>query len=141
MIGEPASSAPQVRRGRGLPGVRAQRLQVGGEHGVGAQQRLDAHRGGDVGGGEQQPQVVRGQHEHAEHAVGAVDQREALLLGAAHRRDAGGGECVGRGRELARRVAHLALAHQRQRAVRERREVAGAAERAVLAHDRGDARR
>ena len=35
-------------------------------------------------------------------------------------------------------VAHLALAHQRQRAVRERREVAGAAERAVLVHHRRD---
>ena len=36
-------------------------------------------------------------------------------------------------------VAHRALAHQRQRAVRQRGEVAGAAERAVLVHDRGDA--
>ena len=35
-------------------------------------------------------------------------------------------------------VAHLALAHQRQRAVRQRRQVAGAAQRAVLAHDRRD---
>ncbi len=34
----------------------------------------------------------------------------------------------------------VALAHQRQRAVGERGEVAGAAERAVLVHDRGDAR-
>ena len=36
-------------------------------------------------------------------------------------------------------VDDLALAHERERAVRERREVAGATERAVLAHDRGDA--
>ena len=35
---------------------------------------------------------------------------------------------------------HRALAHRRQRAVRERRQVAGAAERAVLAHHGGDAR-
>ena len=41
--------------------------------------------------------------------------------------------------ELAVGVAHLALAHRGERAVRERREVAGAAERAVLAHDRRDA--
>lgn len=34
----------------------------------------------------------------------------------------------------------VALTHQRQRAVGERREVAGAAERAVLVDDRGDAR-
>ena len=32
----------------GLARLRTQRLQVGGEHPVGAQQRLDAHRGGDV---------------------------------------------------------------------------------------------
>ena len=36
-------------------------------------------------------------------------------------------------------VAHPALAHQRQRAVRQRREVAGAAEAAVLVHHRGQA--
>ncbi len=36
-------------------------------------------------------------------------------------------------------VAHRALAHQRQRAVRERREIARAAERAVLVDDRRDA--
>ena len=35
--------------------------------------------------------------------------------------------------------AHLAFAHRGEGAVRERGEVAGAAERAVLAHDRGDA--
>ncbi len=44
-------------------------------------QALDAHRGGDVGDLEQVTQVVDGEHEHAEHAVGAVDEGEALLLG------------------------------------------------------------
>ena len=38
-------------------------------------------------------------------------------------------------------VAHVALADQRQRDGGQRREVAGAAEGAVLRHDRGDARR
>ena len=72
------------------------------------------------------------QHQHAEHAVGAVDQRQALLLGQHDRRDAGGGERVGGRPQRAVGVADLALADQRQRAVRERGEVAGAAERAVL---------
>ena len=49
------------------------------------------------------------------------------------------GERLGGGAEHAVRVPHLALPDQRERAVRERREVAGAAERAVLVHDRGDA--
>ena len=78
--------------------------------------------------------------QHAEHAVGAVDQRQALLLGAARR-----ARCRRRRRRrrvgisVAGGVAHVALAHQRQRAVRQRREVARAAERAVLVDDRGDA--
>ena len=43
---------------------------------------------------------------------------------------------LGRGAALARRVAHLALADQGQRAVGQRREVAAGPERAVLGHDR-----
>ena len=41
------------------------------------------------------------------------------------------------GMSVAAGVAHGALAHQRERAVRERREVAGAAEAAVLARRPG----
>ena len=47
-----------------------------------------------------------------------------------------------RGRGVGERAvgpAYRPLAHERQRAVRQRREVAGAAERAVLVDDRGDA--
>ena len=79
------------------------------------------------------------QHQHAEHAVGAVDQRQALLGGQLDRRQAGGGERVGGRHQGAVGVADLALAHQRERAVRQRRQVAGAAERAVLVHHRRDA--
>ena len=86
-------------------------------------------------------EVGQRHHEHPEHPVGAVDQREALL-----------GDELDRGRGRRPRapraagiryavgVAHLALADQRQRAVRERGEVAGAAERAVLVDHRRDAR-
>ena len=45
------------------------------------------------------------------------------------------------GQQRAGGVADRALAHQRQRAVRQRGEVAGAAEAAVLVDHRGDARR
>ena len=89
---------------------------------------------------QQRAQVGERQHQHAEHAVGAVDQREALLLGQLDRVDAvrrRSASAASTQRSVG--VAHLALAHHRERAVRQRREVAGAAQRAVLVHDRGDA--
>ena len=70
-----------VRGGDGLPGVRTQRLQVGGEHTRGAEHGLDAHRRGDVGCAQQQVEVVAGEQQLAEHAVGAVDEGQTLLLG------------------------------------------------------------
>ena len=79
-------------------------------------------------------------HEHAEDAVGAVDQREALL-GAQRdrRRGPAAAKRVGGGHDRTVGVPDLALAHQRERAVAERGEVAAGAERAVLAHDRREA--
>ncbi len=129
---------PEVGRAGRLARVRAQRLQVLGEDGIGAEQALDAHRGRDVGGPEQEGQVVGGHQQHAEHAVGAVDEGQALLLGQLHRLDAGGGQSLrGRHRDPGR-IPHVALAHDRERAVGQRRQVAGAAEAAVLPHHRGD---
>ena len=87
MIPEPCSAARMFAADVAWPGVRAQALQVGGEDGVGAEQGLDAHRGGDVGRGQQDVEVVQRQHEHAEHAVRAVDEGEALLLGERDRRE------------------------------------------------------
>ena len=75
-----------------LARLRPQGLQVRREHPVGAQQRLDAHRSGQVGDVQQPGEVVQRQHQHAEHAVGAVDQRQSFLLGQHHRRQPGGGQ-------------------------------------------------
>ena len=86
-------------------------------------------------GVEQQFQVGERQHQHAEHAVGAVDQREAFLLREQHRSEAVVGEGLSRRRSRSG-VDHRALTDERQRAVGERREVAGAAEAAVLVHHR-----
>ena len=77
------------------------------------------------------------QDQHAEHAVGAVDQREALL----RRQGRAGSIPASRSASAARRgravaLDHLALADQHERAVGERREVAARAERAVLGDDR-----
>jgi hypothetical protein len=131
---------PEVRRRRGLPGVRPELLQVVGEHGVGAQQRLDAHGGGDVGRRQQPAEVGQGQHQHPEHAVGAVDEGQPLLLGQLDRLDAALPQRLRRPAEHPRPVAYGALAHQRERHGRQRGQVPGAAQRAVLVHDRRDAR-
>ena len=129
----------EVRGGCRLPDLRTQRHEVGGEDRIGAELALDRHRGGDVGRVEQHREVVEREQQHPEHAVGAVDEGEALLLAQHERLDAGRGQRVGRRNEVARGVAHVALAHRGERDVRERGEVARAAERAVLADDRGDA--
>ena len=117
-----------VRRRHGLAGLGPQGVQVGGEDVVAAEQALDRHGRRHVRDDEQVAQVVDGQAEHAEHAVGAVDEGQTLLLLELDRLDAGGSERV-RGRHpIAVRVANHTLAHERERAVRQRCEVAGAAE-------------
>ena len=119
------------------PELRPQRLQLRREDPVGPEQRLDAHRRRDVGELDQRREVGDREREHAEHAVGAVDEREAFLLGELDGREARRGERLG-GRHLhAAGVVDLALAHDRERACRQGREVARAAERPVL----GDAGR
>ena len=123
----------------GLAGVRAQCLELGREHPVGAELALDRHGGSDVGGAQQPAQVGDRQHQHAEHSVGAVDERQALLLGQLHRSQAGSGQRVGGRDQVAVAVADVALPHQRERTVRERRQVTGAPERPVLVDHRRDA--
>ena len=61
------------------------------------------------------------------------------LAASCDRRQSGRGQRVGGRHQGAGRVPDLTLAHQRQRAVGQRREVTGAAERAVLPHHRRDA--
>jgi hypothetical protein len=137
--GRAGQHPPHVRRGRALARLGSQHVQVGGERLVGAEQGLDAHRCGDVGDGREHPQVGEREQQHAEHAVGAVDEREALLGLQRHRLDAVLGEDLAGGSAGAGGVVDLALAQQRQRDGRQGREVAGAPERAVLVHDRRDA--
>ena len=74
-----AEQREQVVRARRLPGLGPERDEVGRERAVGAEQRLDRHRRGDVGDAEQIGEVGAGEHEHPEHPVGPVDQRQALL--------------------------------------------------------------
>jgi hypothetical protein len=50
------------------------------ENPVGAEQAFDAHRRRDVGQHEQPVEVGQCEDQLSEHAVGAVDEGEALLL-------------------------------------------------------------
>ena len=109
---------PKVGGRHGLAVVRAQRHQVGGEGSIGGHQRLDAHRCGDVGGAHQHVEIGERQHQHPEHAVGAVDQRQPFLGPQRDRRNAGGGH----------RLGALTFADQGERDVRQRREVAAGAQ-------------
>ena len=97
-------SRGQVGGGGGLAGVRPDRLQLGGEDPVGAELALDRHGGSDVRRTHQHREVGQRHHQHAEHPVGAVDQREALLGGELDRRQAGRGQRLG-GRQQRRRAA------------------------------------
>ena len=131
-----AEQPAQVGRARGLPGLRAQGDQVLGEGAVGSEQRLGARRGGDVGEAQKRAEIGEGEDQHPEDAVGAVDQRQALLRpehrrldpGSLERRRSGDGTFVG--------VEHLPLPEHRQRAVSERGQIAAGAERPVLGNHR-----
>jgi hypothetical protein len=119
--------------------VRPQPLELVAEDPVAAELRLDAHRGSDVGDADEDVEVGEREQQHPEHPVGAVDEREALLLGEGHRSDTGVGERLGGGSAGPGRVVDLALAHQRERDGRQGCEVTGAPEAAVLVDDGGDA--
>jgi hypothetical protein len=129
-----------VRGGRRLAGVGADPVQLRQERPLRAEHGLDGQRRGHVRHGEQVAGVLDGEQQHAEHPVGAVDQREAFLGGEVERAQAGvvqGLRGGGTGTVLAE---HPALAEQHQRAVRQRCQVAGRAQRAVFRHPRRDVR-
>ena len=137
--GRPGQQPAQVGGADRLPGLRAQGLEVGGEGAVGAEQGLDAHGARQVGHLQQAPEVGQGQHEHAEDAVGPVDQGQALLGPEDDRGQPGRGQRVGGGPQRAVGVAHLTLADEHQRGLGQGRQVTARPERAVLVDDRRQA--
>ena len=114
----------QVGGGRALPRVRAECLEIGGEHPIGAELTFHTHGGGDVRGLEQAVEIGEREHQHAEHAIGAVDQRKAFLLGQHDRLEPGGFECFASIAQGAGGVADLALTHHGEGHVRQRSQVA-----------------
>ena len=98
----------------GLAGVRTQRCrQLRHEDLVRTEQRLHAERSGDIRRREQLADVCDGHQEHAQHALGAVDQRQTFLLGEDDRLDAVTGEQRG-DRRLTPRSSAECLAKRRQ---------------------------
>ena len=84
----------QVAGRSSLTGMRPQSVQIVCEDVVGAEQTFHAHGCRDVCHLEQPPQIDDREHQHAEHAVGAIDQGQALLLGKRDGGDASGSECI-----------------------------------------------
>ena len=115
-------------------------MEVGLERAIGAQQRLDRHRRGDVGGSEQQLGVRARKGEHAEHAVGAVDERQPFLGLELQGFQPCGLERRGSRYSAAFAGNYLALADQCEGHACQRREVAAAAYGAVSRDDRRELR-
>ena len=123
-----------------LPRMRSQRLvQLRAEDLVGAQQSLHAHRSDEVGAVAEHVEVGEREDQHPEHAVSAVDEGQPLLLLQLDGLDARLCEKLGHRALHSIAVGGPALPHEHEGAVRERREVAAAAQASVLVHDRRDA--
>jgi hypothetical protein len=121
-----------VGRGDRLAGMRPHGVQLRLERPVRAEHGLDRERGGQVGDREQVAGVLDRQQHHAEHPVGAIDKRQPFLRGQGDGAQPRPGQRLRPGDPRAVLVEHPALAEQHHRAVGERCEVAGGAERAML---------
>ena len=102
------------------------------------EQRLDRHRRGDARGPEQPLRIHRQQRAEPGHQLRTVEEREALLRAQAQRLEAGLPQRDQRRRDVPVEL-DLAAPDERQREVRERRQVARGAHRALRRHDRMDA--
>ena len=131
----------QRAQGRGrvdLALVAAQRVDIRMERrrrahgGIGRQRAGDQRRLRGTMGAEQAGQRQRGRD------LRAVDQRQAFLGGQHDRLQAGCGESAARRHALAVEEG-FALAHHHRRHMRERRKIAGSADRALFRDDRDDA--
>jgi hypothetical protein len=100
-----------------------------------AQQRVDGHGGGDVGGAGQPLGAGEREGEHGGGALRAVDQREPFLRPERHRREPGPLQRLAAGHA----VDGFAFADEDQGEMRQRREVAAGAHRAAARHARMDA--
>ena len=135
LIAEPSSRREHVRGRVLLPAQRAQRVDLREEAVRRALQRLDRLRARDVGRLREPPSAHEAERAERGHELRAVDEREALLrlerCGSSPARSSASRA----GKPLAVEP-RLPLADERQREMRERREVAARADRAARRHDR-----
>ena len=130
----------EIGRARHLTGVRAQVVKARLERTVGAEQRLRRHRGGYIGRPKQQLGVGARQREHAQHAVSAVDQRQAFFGLELDGFEPGRLERLRRRPARALSIDNVAFTHEREADMRERRQIAAATDRTVSRHHRRNAR-
>ena len=140
LVDRRALEQPEDVRGRvALAPQRPERVDLREEARPRALQRLERERAGDVGGLREPARAHEAERAERGHELRAVDEREALLRLQRHRLEPDRGERLAR-REAARpSTERLALADERQREMRERREVAARADRAAARHVRQDA--
>ncbi len=125
-----AEQVPELRRDRDLSGVRPGEL-IGGRKGnVGAQERLDGHRGGHARATGQSIRVREQERPDRGHQLGPVEEGEALLRPEDDRLEADLAE-PDQGRHVVAVELDLAPTDQGQRQVGERREVARRPDRAL----------
>ena len=115
--------AQHVARRRALTAQRSQRVHLRDERVARALQRLERERARAVGGLREPPRAHERERALRGHELRAVDQRQPFLRDQPHRLEPGALERVGAVEQLAVEPCP-SLADERQREVRERREVA-----------------
>ena len=135
----PAEDVAELGRDRDLSRMGSRQLIGGGVGDVRPEQGLDAHRRDHRGGPRQAVGIGEQQRPDRAHQLRPVEERQALLGLELHRLESHLAEGQQRRHD---RPAELdgTLADDRQREVRERREVPGRADAALLRHDRVDTR-
>ena len=78
-IGDAVQEAPEVRRARGLTGMRPQTLEPIVERRVRPQGGLDRHRRDDVGGAKQRREPLGRERPDRQHPLGPVHERESFF--------------------------------------------------------------
>ncbi len=139
-IGEIRSveQTPQIRCRLHLARMRAQLMHFGLECRQATGERIERHRGGEIGRGEQLLQRVERDHGGGEHLRRAVVERETLLERQRDRTQSGALQCLAPGHALVREE-RFALAQQHDRQMRQWRQITTRADRSFRRNHRDHA--
>ncbi len=131
----------EIGRAPPLAGMGTEGVELGPVGGVGAEEPLDGDGAGHVGGGGQPVEVGQGQAEVGQHALGAVEERQALLGLQHHRLEPGAGQPVGARQPPAVGVDDLPRPGEDRPHMGQGRQVTGGAEAPEFGHHRSEAGR